>query len=264
MARVTVAADVAALAASAAARIAALLTDALTRRPDARLCLTGGRTARTLYQQLARACAPGAARAIDLHRVRFFWGDERHVPPDHADSNFGMAAEALLRPCGVPEDRVHRMRGDLADAAEAAADYDALLRRHLRRGEPLFDVMLLGLGEDAHIASIFPGSPLLTGTAAAAATEADEPGDRGERSPLAAAVWAPHLDAWRITLTPKAVLNASAIVVVTDGATKAAAVHAALQDADDRSRVPAQLLRSAGERVEWWLDREAAARLPRQ
>ena len=263
MARVTVAADVAALAASAAARIAALLTDALTRRPDARLCLTGGRTARTLYQQLARACAPGA-RAIDFHRVRFFWGDERHVPPDHADSNFGMAAEALLRPCGVPEDRVHRMRGDLADAAEAAADYDALLRRHLRRGEPLFDVMLLGLGEDAHIASIFPGSPLLTGTAAAAATEADEPGDPGERSPLAAAVWAPHLDAWRITLTPKAVLNASAIVVVTDGATKAAAVHAALQDADDRSRVPAQLLRSAGERVEWWLDREAAARLPRQ
>jgi 6-phosphogluconolactonase len=261
MARVTVAADAAALAASAADRIATLLSDALAHQPEARVCLTGGRTARTLYQQLARACAPGA---IDLQRVRFFWGDERHVPPDHADSNFGMAAEALLRPCGVPEDRVHRMRGELEDAAAAAADYAALLRRHLRRGEPLFDVMLLGLGEDAHIASIFPGSPLLTGTAAAAATDADDPGDAGERSPLAAAVWASHLNAWRITLTPKAVLNASSIVIVTDGAAKAAAVDAALHAPDDRSRVPAQLLRSAGERVEWWLDREAAARLPRQ
>ncbi len=220
MARVTVAGGAAALAVSAAARIATLLNEVLTRGPEARLCLTGGRTARTLYQQLARACAPGAG-AIDLHRVRFFWGDERHVPPDHADSNFGMASEALLRPCGVPEDRVHRMRGELEETAAAAADYDALLRQYLRHGEPLFDVMLLGLGEDAHIASIFPGSPLLTGTAAAAGTERDDAGDAGERStagPLAAAVWASHLDAWRITLTPAAVLHARSIVVVTDGA----------------------------------------------
>jgi 6-phosphogluconolactonase/glucosamine-6-phosphate isomerase/deaminase len=75
-------------------------------------------------------------------------------------------------------------------------------------------------------------------------------------------VWASHLDAWRITLTPRAVLNASSIVVVTDGAGKAPAVRAALRDPEDVSRAPAQLLRAAGERVEWWLDRDAAAQLP--
>ena len=77
-------------------------------------------------------------------------------------------------------------------------------------------------------------------------------------------MWASHLDAWRITLTPAAVLHARSIVVVTDGAGKAGAVHAALHDPDDRTRVPAQLLRSAGERVEWWLDDAAASQLPRQ
>ena len=236
MAVVTVLTDQEALAAAAAERVASLVGSAIAARRCANLCLSGGQTPRRLYELLAEPS--GSFRStIDWARVHVFWGDERQVPPDHAESNFGMAHRALLAHVPIPADQVHRMRGELADAAEAASEYEMILSGRL-------DVALLGLGSDGHIASIFPGSPLLI---------------HDRRNPVTA-VWVEHLNAWRITLTPSALLDARAIVVLVSGADKADAVRAALDEPDDVRQWPAQLLRTAGNRVEWFIDAAASQR----
>jgi 6-phosphogluconolactonase len=235
MATVVVAADERETAERIAERITTLIEQAIAARGRATVCLTGGDTPKILYEMLADAGRPWRAR-IDWPRVHLWWGDERHVPPDHQDSNYGMAAKALVDHVPIPPAQVHRMRGELADAGDAAREYEAQL-------PDTFDVMLLGLGPDAHIASIFPSSPLLDS-------------DR-----LVAAVWAPHLNAWRITLTPPAILNARAILMLVAGAAKADAVHAALEAPLDVAQYPAQLLRRADARVEWFVDRGASSKL---
>lgn len=242
MAAVIVLDDEAALAEAAAERITTLIEAAIAARGRATVCLTGGTTPERLYARLADASGPWRGR-IDWARVHLFWGDERHVPPDHRDSNYGMAARALVSRVPIPASQVHRMRGELADAADAARAYEPLLPE-------LFDVMLLGLGEDAHIASIFPDSPLLSSL-----------NDSRPLLQMAAAVWAAHLDAWRITLTPHAILNARALIVLVAGASKADAVHAALEAPEDVRRYPAQLLRQAGDAVAWFVDSAASAKL---
>lgn len=255
--------SVGALVLRAAHRIAGLLRDAVARFGEARLCLTGGQTPRDLYRLLGEP-QDDILRHVEWSRVHLFWGDERHVAPDHPDSNFGMANELLVEPAAIPPAQVHRMRGELPDAADAAREYDGIVRRYQRPpAAPTFDVMLLGLGADAHIASLFPASPLLreVGSAANLAALAAEERAAGPRPARAAAVWAAHLDTWRITLTPPAILDSDAILVLTSGAGKSAAVLAALRLAEDLDRYPAQLLRAADPRVEWWMDRAAAAAL---
>lgn len=258
MAKLNVASDPAALALGAARRVATLAAAAIARTGSARLCLTGGQTPREMYRLLG---ARGDRPAVDWTKVDLFWGDERHVPPEHPDSNFGMANATLLQPAAVPFDRLHRMRGELRDAADAAREYDGVVRRFARKPASTFDVLLLGLGTDAHIASLFPESPLLQDVATVHAAEAMADAERTAIGmvPRAAAIWAPHLNAWRITLTPVALLDSDAIVVMTSGAGKADAVREALREPEQLPRFPAQLLRAAGERVEWWIDREAAA-----
>jgi 6-phosphogluconolactonase len=255
MANVNIEADGAALAAAAARRIAALLREACQRHGAAHVCLTGGQTPRDTYVQLVHAAA---AAGVDWDRVHLFWGDERLVPPDHEESNFGMADETLIVPAAIPSRNIHRMRGELPDAEQAARDYERILRRFQRPGRPQFDVMLLGLGGDAHIASLFPGSPLLS--SASGGTVAPEQAHAND-APLVAGIWVPSLERWRITFTPRALLDAAAILMLTAGNAKADAVKAALQGTEDVLRYPAQLLRQAGERVEWWMDRAAASRL---
>lgn len=251
MARLTVADDEVDLASRAAERIAQLIADAVDARGSAVVSLTGGTTPRLLYSTLADSRQPWRNR-IPWTQVQLFWGDERHVPPDDSDSNYRMAKVSLLDHVPIPADHVHRMRGELPDAHEAAADYERVLNSVASafRRKNLFDLMLLGVGGDGHIASIFPGSELL------------EP--RVER-PLTgrrvAAIWAPHLEAWRITLTPEAILDSRAIIVLVAGPGKAHAVRAALHEPLDVKKYPAQLLRSADDRVEWFVDRAAAARL---
>jgi 6-phosphogluconolactonase len=248
MARLTLAGDEEALARAAAERITTSIEHSILARGSAIVCLTGGSTPRRLYTLLGDDSHPWRNR-IDWASLHVFWGDERHVPPDHRDSNFGMATAALLGRVPVPSSHVHRMRGELADASEAARDYEQELRDGFAaagRPDITFDIMLLGLGEDAHVASIFPESELLR---------------RPVKGRRVAAIWAPHLDAWRITLTPPALLDARAIVMVVAGEKKAPAVHAAIEGPLDVSRWPAQLLRQAEDRVEWMLDRAAAAEI---
>ena len=247
MAVLNIEADTASLADAAAQRLAGLLRDACHRHGTAHICLTGGQTPRETYVRLARATSPGG---VDWNRVHLFWGDERLVPPDHEDSNFGLADAALILPAAIPSRNIHRIHGELPDAAQAAGDYQRTLERFARPGQPRFDVVLLGLGADGHIASLFPASPLLDVNALS---------DGAAR--LVAEVWVPSLERWRITLTPRALLDAGAIVMLTAGATKAAAVNAVLHDSEDVAQWPAQILRQAGDRVEWWMDRAAASRL---
>jgi 6-phosphogluconolactonase len=242
----TIVDDEHALGATAAERITTLIEGSIRERASAFISLTGGSTPRTLYRFLADPTQPWRAR-IDWSRVHLFWGDERHVPPDHPESNFGMANEALVSHVPIPAPQVHRMRGELPDANHAAREYESELDAAFSaagRPDHTFDVMLLGLGEDAHIASIFPGSLLLGGS-----------------STEVAAVWAAHLNAWRITLTPAAIVNSRSILMIVAGAAKADAVWWSLEGPEQIDRHPAQLLRRAQDRVDWIIDRPAAGRL---
>jgi 6-phosphogluconolactonase len=266
MARLTVASNEIELAELAAERLTQLIEQAVAAYGQAFVSLTGGTTPRGLYTTLADARQPWRGR-IPWPHVHLFWGDERLVPPDHPDSNYGMAKATLIDHVPIPAAHVHRMRGELPEARAAAADYEQTLdvvsafRRTTDvvsgfsrttdvvsafRRTNYFDLMLLGVGADAHIASIFPGSELL---------------NRADDSQRVAAVWAAHLNAWRITLTPPAILDSRAIVVLVAGANKADAMRAALADPLDVNTYPVQLLRPASERVEWFLDRAAAGRL---
>ena len=265
MARLTIVDDEEALARTAAGRLAQLIEHSIAARGEAVVSLTGGSTPRKLYSLLADARQPWRTK-IDWLHVHLFWGDERHVPPDHGDSNFGMANHALVEHVAVPPAQVHRMRGELADPKEAARQYEEELVAGFaaaRREDLTFDVMLLGLGEDAHIASIFPDSELLRSYVKGRPTNDAGPAFMGrqDRRSSVAAVWAPHLNAWRITLTPDAILDSREIVMLVSGSGKATAVRAALEEPLEENQYPAQLLRQAGDRVHWIVDRAAAGRL---
>lgn len=257
MAQLTVLPDKAAMANAAAERITSLVEAAILARGAAALALAGGNTPEPVYRRLADSTHPWRAR-IGWPRVQLYWSDERNVPPDHPDSNFGLANRTLIQHLPVPASHVHRMRGQLP-AVDAAREYDALLRtRRDQSPGALFDVMLLGIGADAHIASIFPESPLLNMSGAGPRCELQRP-DSIEHS-WAAGIWVPSLNQWRITLTPPALLGSSALIVLAEGSTKARAIAAAIEGEVDVRRYPAQLLREAGDRVEWIVD-AAAARL---
>ena len=254
MARLTIVADKAAMSENAAERITSLVQTAVGTRGVAAVSLTGGETPDLLYQFLADSKRPWRAR-IDWRHVHLFWSDERAVPPDHPQSNFGLANRLLIQHVPVPPTQVYRIRGELLPS-DAGHLYDERLRA--RRDEtigPLFDVMLLGIGANAHIASIFPNSPLR----ARDSLERLERSERSER--LATGVDVPEISQWRITMTPPALLDSTAILMIASGSSKADAIAAAVEGPLDVARYPAQLLRAAGDRVEWIIDSAASARL---
>jgi 6-phosphogluconolactonase len=230
VALLTIAPDEQTLAERVAERLVTFVDNAVRASGAARVCLTGGNTPRRLYELLATSAFAGR---IAWDHVHVYWGDERHVPADHKDSNYGMARAALLMQVPIPAAHVHRIHGELP-ADEAARLYERELPAR-------FDLMLLGLGEDAHVASIFPRSPVIA-----------------ERVRRVAAVWAPHLKAYRITLTPSTLVASAHIVMLVSGAQKAAAVAAAIHEPDDPVRYPVHVLRVAGDRVQWFIDRAAA------
>jgi 6-phosphogluconolactonase len=230
------------LAAAAADRVAAIVSETVARRNGCAMVLSGGSTPRALYGRLAR---PPHRYAPWWQRVDLFWSDERAVPPDHAESNYRMARETLIDPLSLAEARVHRMRGEAADLGRAADQYEQELRSVVidsSGGMPVLDLVLLGLGTDGHTASLFPGSPALH-VADRAVTVTDVPGIGR-----------------RLTLTFPALLAARAILVLVSGSAKAPAVDATFHAALDPDRWPAQRLREGGTRVVWLLDRAVAPR----
>ncbi len=240
---VRVAPDALALARLAAGEVVCRAEAAVAERGRFALALAGGSTPRALYALLADPGEPFRAR-VPWERTEVFFGDERHVPPDHPDSNYGMARAALLAEVPLRAESVHRIRGEL-EAAAAAAEYEAELRRALGPGDPApprLDLALLGLGADGHTASLFPGSPALL-----------------EASRLVVAPWVEHLRHHRITLTLPMLRAARAAAFLVSGAGKASRVADVLEGAG--ASLPAGLVRPAEGDLLWLLDAPAAALL---
>ncbi len=196
-----------ALADAAADAIVEIVGAALAARGSALVALAGGTTPVAAYRRVSGSTR---AKRVDWERVDFFFGDERCVPPDDARSNFRTAHEHLLDPLGVAPERVHRIRGELGAPAAAEAYEDEL--RGALAGDGRFDLVLLGLGEDGHTASLFPGAPA--------------PGVGA----LAVAARAPAEPRERVTLTPAALLRSRFTLFLVEGERKARALAAALRD----------------------------------
>ncbi len=238
--------DAAQLAEEAARLFATQAAAAIAERGIFRVALSGGSTPKALYRLLADGTTP----PMDWPNVHLFFGDERHVPPDHADSNYRMVKEALLSRAPVPEENVHRIRTEMPDAAAAAADYENVLREafHLQVGEwPRFDLVLLGMGPDGHTASLFPWTPVLH-----------------ERSRAAAAVWVPSMQTWRVTLTPPVFNHARRVLFLVSGAEKAETLHSVLEGPHDPERLPVQLIAPTDGTVQWLVDPSVISRLTRR
>lgn len=237
--------DLPALAEAAAEEIARRAEDAIATRGRFTIALSGGSTPKPAYARLAED--PWRDR-IDWSRVHVFWGDDRHVPPDHPDSNFAMAHDALLSKVPLPADNIHRMRAEKPDAARAADEYEWTLRSafNLDEGQwPRFDLVLMGIGEDAHTASLFPGSDAVR-----------------ERSRLVIAPWVGSLATFRITLTLPVFNRAACALFLVSGEEKAEALRNVLEGDLQPDRFPAQGVRPESGDLVWLVDR-AAARLLR-
>jgi 6-phosphogluconolactonase len=241
MSRIQVTESVADLNRAAAESFVRATTHAVQARGSCVVALTGGTTSKGVYHLLAE---PSFASRVPWDRIEFFWGDERHVPPDHAESNYRMAFEAMLSKVPVNSSQLHRMRGDI-DADQAAREYEAAMRT--RFGDvtwPCFDLIHLGVGTDGHTASLFPGTSALD-----------------ERRRWCVANWVEKLNAFRITLTFPVLNAARSLVFIVNGAAKAPVVREILGAADRTPPLPARLVRPTDGDLVWMLDRDAAAQL---
>lgn len=229
--RIRILPDLHAVARAAADVVVAAAAGAIAQRGVFHLVLSGGSTPRALYERLASEYSPGQ---LQLPAWRFYFGDERCVPPDHADSNYRMAHEALLGRVPLAPEQVQRLRGE-DEAPAAAAAYSGMLRE--RFGDAAGpDLVLLGMGDDGHTASLFPQSDaILSG----------EP---------CVARFIAKLGAWRLTLTPAFINRAGAVLLLVCGASKARRVHEVLRGDREPTRLPVQAIRPAGGEVTWLLD----------
>jgi 6-phosphogluconolactonase len=201
------------------------------------VALSGGSTPKLMFQILADQFRYD----VSWSSVHFFWSDERHVPPDDAESNYRMANEALLSHVPVSTNNVHRIRSEDPDAAEAAREYEQTVIAVTKQALPRLDLIFLGLGTDGHTASIFPGSEVLHET---------------ER--LVAAPYVEKFKSYRITMTLPLLNNGASIVFLVSGAEKAEIVKAVLQGED---QYPAQAVKPTQGELIWMLDKDAASKL---
>jgi 6-phosphogluconolactonase len=240
-----VVADQAALAQEAARRVVAIAEEAVARCGRFTVALAGGSTPKRLYSLLA--AEPYCAR-LPWRETHVFWGDERAVPPEHPDSNFGMARATLLSRVPIPANQIHRMQAERADLDAAAGEYEAEIAKvfEIRPTDepPMFDLILLGLGPDGHTASLFPHSHALQ-----------------ETTRWVAPNYIPELKANRLTLTAPILNRAAMILFLVSGGEKAAVLRAVLDGPPDPERLPAQLIRPVAGRLLWLVDQAAASRL---
>ena len=230
--------DAGAVATAAANLFEDVIAAATARGSSARIALSGGSTPALLLRLLS-------SRPIDWPRVHLYWSDERMVPPDHPDSNYGLAARELLATMAMAAERVHRVRTEAGPGERVARLYEEEIRRDVAAGDgglPRFDLVYLGMGEDGHTASLFPASPVLA-----------------ERSLLVAAAAGPS-GAARITMTLPLLGAAAVVAVLVTGAAKAATVAAAL--APGGRLLPIAQVRPTAGRLVFIIDRAAASKIP--
>jgi 6-phosphogluconolactonase len=207
------------------------------------IALSGGNTPKSLYNLLAT----NGRSSLPWDRMFFFFGDERHVAPNDAESNYRMANEAMLSKIPVAAGNVFRVPAENPDAAAAAELYEQTLRQFfaLAPGEfPSFDLILLGLGPDGHAASLFPGTAALQ-----------------EKSRLVVANWVEKFKTHRITFTLPVLNAARCVVFLVSGTDKAPALKAVLEGDASGEQYPAKLVRPASGKLIWMVDRAAASEL---
>jgi 6-phosphogluconolactonase len=214
------------LARGAAEYFVARSGEAVAAKGFFNVALSGGSTPKLLYELLVNLDVPWT-------KTHFFWSDERHVPPDHPDSNYRMTYEAMLSRVPVPETNVHRIHGENPDAAEAAREYEQTVQQ--------LDLILLGLGPDGHTASIFPGSEVLHETVR-----------------LVAAPWVEKFNAYRITMTLPLLNSGGSVLFLVSGAEKAEIVKEVIEGP---KKYPAQFVQPANGQLLWMLDKDASANL---
>jgi 6-phosphogluconolactonase len=244
---VKIAPDPESLFRSAAEEFAAAAAEALQSKAFFDVALSGGSTPRGLFSVLVNT--PQFRDGIAWDKIRFFWGDERHVPPDHADSNYRMAHDALLSHLTLRDDQVFRIQGELGKASEAAELYEQALRSAFQpaeKGFPRFDLILLGMGPDGHTASLFPGTKALR-----------------ERTRLVVSNWVGKFYTDRITMTIPAINAAARVMFLVQGADKTQALKAVLEGPREVAQLPSQAIRPSQGDLLWLIDASAAAMLDR-
>lgn len=234
-------ANASALCEAAANRVMDLAEDAIADQGEFHIALAGGSTPRMLYSLLALS---PYKEQIDWRHVFVYFGDERCVPPDHDDSNYRMAKETLLSHVPIPEENIHRIPAELADHEEAATRYAETLAHHVPcvYELPLFDLVLLGIGPDGHIASLFPGTPALE-----------------EDNHLTTPVYVEKFDSWRVSLTYPVINNANHVIIFASGEGKADILQTVLGDkaVEMDELLPVQRLHPRAE-LTWFVDADAA------
>lgn len=230
----------------AEAGAAVFLASAMALPPGEELtvALSGGSTPRAMHEILA---SPAMRDAIPWKRVRIFWGDERCVPPDHKDSNFKMAKETLLDHVPLDPEKIHRMIGE--DGSEkGAADYEALVRKHVKRvvnGTPSIDLVYLGMGDDGHTLSLFPGTAAVR-----------------ESHALVTQGYNAQLKSPRITFTPRMANAAKLCVFLVGGAGKAGVLQQVIEENDGPvDQYPSRSIKPNPGSLLWILDKGSSAKL---
>jgi 6-phosphogluconolactonase len=224
------------VAREASARIAKALRDAIAVRGTASIALSGGNTPRDAYTRLAKEAG------LDWNKVALFWVDERAVPPTDGRSNYRMVKETLLDHVAIPPAQVHRMPADAADLEEAAKEYDGVVRSKVRMssGAPALDILVLGIGEDGHTASLFPGEATVEIT------------DR-YCAPVPAATGREA----RLTLTAPVIENAWVAFVLAVGKNKSQALERVWSTSGRLRDTPARVVRGIRGGLTWVIDKAA-------
>ncbi|HET6780539.1 MAG TPA: 6-phosphogluconolactonase [bacterium] len=235
---VNVSPDIEALSRAAAEDAVLIIRSAVAQRGTCALALSGGNTPRSLYRLLGTA----NRNQIPWEQVHLFWGDERYVPPDDPASNYRMVRETLLAAIPIPAGHVHPMPTNQEDPNDAAREYEVLLKRQFNDDWPRFDLILLGLAPDGHIASLFPGSKALV-----------------EEKQRVLAVRVPKEPPQRLTLTLPAINHAANVHFLVAGRSKAGALHRVLVGPCDVQTCPAVGVKPINGTVTWWVDEAAAA-----
>ena len=228
---------------TAAKEVVKVIKDCRQQGRECCIALAGGTTPRGLYRLLA---GEPYRSQIPWEHLRMFWGDERPVPPDHPESNFRMAEEALLSHVPIPAQQVFRIEGELP-AEEAAARYEAVLREQFRLAPgqvPEFDLVLLGMGPDGHTASLFPGTSALS-----------------ELHKLVTAPWVEKFHTHRVTLTLPVLNAAKYVMFLISGQDKAIALQAVLEGPSDPARYPATCINPTSGHLMWLVNQDAAVLL---
>lgn len=230
---------------AAAEEVIRAATDAVRQRGRFTIALSGGSTPRNLYTLIAA----NAGASLPWAQMFFFWGDERHAPPNDADSNYRMVRETLLSKAPVPPANIFPIPAELPDAASAAEAYEQTLQKFFaaKSGEiPRFDLILLGMGPDGHTASLFPETAALK-----------------EQSHLVVANWVEKLGSSRITFTLPLLNAARSVVFLVSGMDKAQVLHEVLEGNAPDEKYPARLVCPSEGNLIWFVDRAAGSQLSR-